>query len=448
MLAHVLQTLLQSPSIGRIVVLAQEASSLLEGKLAWAASHDRIVPMTSVGGIAQSIAHVAGSSDVPWPVFVTTADHPLLTPEMVESFLSRATDADLAVGAVERAVVQSRYTGCKRTWLKFADGAYSGANMFALSNDRTAAALALWSSAEGDRKKAFRLCLHFGPLLAARSMTRTIGFSAAIAAAGHRLGVDARLVELDFPEAAIDVDKPIDHRLAEQILRQRKAEAHLPQTVGLSVFDLDRTLTRKPTYTAFLAFAALRHNPLRLLLAPCVIVCMLAYLAGLIFRRRVKELEQALLLGRRVSRRQIDDLADRFAKKIARNGICEAGLARIRQERAEGRRVIMATAASAFYLNAIAARIGIDEVVATRSTWHDGHLLAKIEGSNCYGKAKQEMLCAYLEAEHLPRDKANIRFFSDHVSDLPTFEWADEPIAVNSSRKLRDVAAQRGWPSL
>jgi phosphoserine phosphatase len=34
------------------------------------------------------------------------------------------------------------------------------------------------------------------------------------------------------------------------------------------------------------------------------------------------------------------------------------------------------------------------------------------------------------------------------VSDLPTFDWADEPIAVHPSPKLRAVAAERGWPIL
>lgn len=224
MLARVLRCLLQSPSVGRIVVLAQEPEALLQDDLAWAASHNRIVPLVSSGGIAKSIADVAGTAEAPWPVFVTTADHALLTPEMVESFLGRTGDADLSVAAVERSVVQSRYAACERTWLKFSDGAFTGANMFALANGRTAAALKLWSSAEQDRKQAFRLFLHFGSGLALRAMTRTIGFGPAIAAAGRKLGVSARLVDLDIADAAIDVDKPSDHCLAEAILRKRRSD--------------------------------------------------------------------------------------------------------------------------------------------------------------------------------------------------------------------------------
>jgi phosphoserine phosphatase len=39
----------------------------------------------------------------------------------------------------------------------------------------------------------------------------------------------------------------------------------------------------------------------------------------------------------------------------------------------------------------------------------------------------------------------HVRFYSDHVSDQPAFEWADEPVAVNPHGRLRRLAEQRGW---
>ncbi|RYF19068.1 MAG: HAD-IB family hydrolase, partial [Oxalobacteraceae bacterium] len=45
-----------------------------------------------------------------------------------------------------------------------------------------------------------------------------------------------------------------------------------------------------------------------------------------------------------------------------------------------------------------------------------------------------------------PRDGAHVRFYSDHVSDAPTFEWADEPLAVNAHGPLRLLAKAKGWP--
>jgi hypothetical protein len=118
------------------------------------------------------------------------------------------------------------YPGNKRTWLRFSDGAWSGANLFALRSERAKGALELWAEAEQDRKKAWKLFLHFGPLLALRAISRTIGLATALSQAGKRLGLSANLVPMPMAEAAIDVDKVSDHVLAERILQARLDQPH------------------------------------------------------------------------------------------------------------------------------------------------------------------------------------------------------------------------------
>jgi GTP:adenosylcobinamide-phosphate guanylyltransferase len=221
MLSRVAKTLLASPSIGRVLVLAQSPEALLaRGDTAWLAAESRVGFAPSIGSISRSVAAVVGDAAA-WPVLVTTADHPLLTPDMVESFLSGVGDADLAVALVERRTLQASYPDSRRTWLKFRGGAYSGANLFALTGDRARAALDLWATVEQDRKKGWRLVAAFGPWLLVRALSRTITLHAGLAAAGRRLGLAARAVVLPQAEAAIDVDKPADHKLAEHILTLR-----------------------------------------------------------------------------------------------------------------------------------------------------------------------------------------------------------------------------------
>lgn len=217
MIAHVVDTLLGVEGIARIAILSQ-APDVLRPALP---DDPRIGYAQAGAGISSSIKALAGGDAAPWPVFVTTADHPLLTRAMVSAFLAGAADCDVALAAVERHAMLARYPENKRTWLRFSDGAYSGANLFALATPRAVRALDLWSMAEQDRKKAFRLFWHFGPLLALRAITRTIGFAAAIRSAGRRNGFAAKLVVLDDPEAAIDVDKVSDHEMAESILAAR-----------------------------------------------------------------------------------------------------------------------------------------------------------------------------------------------------------------------------------
>jgi GTP:adenosylcobinamide-phosphate guanylyltransferase len=221
MLARVARTLLAVPAVGRVVVLAQAPEALLAEGPAWMREEPRIAAAVSGGGIAASVAAVAGTGKAPYPVLLVTADHALLTPPMVETFLAGTGGADVAFAMVERRIVEAAWPETKRTWIKARGGQYSGANLFALASPKAARALAFWSGVERDRKKVLRLLAFLGPWILVRALTRTISLDAAVAKLGRRLGLAARAVVLPFAEAAIDVDKPEDLELVERILADR-----------------------------------------------------------------------------------------------------------------------------------------------------------------------------------------------------------------------------------
>jgi GTP:adenosylcobinamide-phosphate guanylyltransferase len=221
MLGRVARALLASPSVKRIVVLAQAAGPLLTGSLAWMAEEPRIATAQAGDGISNSIRKVAGSGDAPWPVLIVTADHALLTPGIVETFLAGASGADAAFATVERRVVEAAYPDTRRTWIKFSDGHYTGANLFALATPNARKGLDIWSNVEQDRKKSLKLLMFFGPLLALRALTRTISLDGAVKMIGRKAGFTIRPVRLAIAEAAIDVDKPADLDLVERILSKR-----------------------------------------------------------------------------------------------------------------------------------------------------------------------------------------------------------------------------------
>jgi GTP:adenosylcobinamide-phosphate guanylyltransferase len=223
MVTRVVRAVVQVGQVAKIVVLVQEPEALRAAVDAGGSTE----LIASGAGISESIRAVAGTSDAPWPVLVATADHPLLTPQMIGEFLSACGDCDIAIGMVERQVMRAAYPDNQRTWFKFRDGHWSGANLFALTSPAARNALTLWAEAEQDRKTVWKLFLHFGPWLAFRALTRTIGMADALDQAGKRLGLRAKLVPLRQAEAAIDVDKVSDHQLAEAILRAR--EQALPQ---------------------------------------------------------------------------------------------------------------------------------------------------------------------------------------------------------------------------
>lgn len=215
-------------------------------------------------------------------------------------------------------------------------------------------------------------------------------------------------------------------------------------TTDLAVYDMDRTITRSGTFTPWLIFWATRRAPWRLLLLPGAALAGLAYALKLIPRKRVKEINQALLMGRRVARASLDPVAADFARRVVRGGCYADAKARIAADTAEGRRVVLATASNRYYVAHIARELGIADVVATESVWQGDTLTNRIDGENCYAAAKLDHIRSWLARETVA--PGHVRFYSDHVSDLPVFDWAAERVATNPSPKLRTLARDRGWP--
>ena len=214
----------------------------------------------------------------------------------------------------------------------------------------------------------------------------------------------------------------------------------------LAVYDLDRTITRRPTYTPFLIHCALRRHQWRLVFVPLVVIAMVMYAMGLFDRSRLKEICQALLIGRKVHARELRPLAESFAEATVANNIRPGARKAIERDRAQRRRLVLATASYRLYADGIAKRLGFDDVIATGSVIGlDERVHARIEGRNCYGEEKMRMIATWVDASGLRGKHGHVRFYSDHVSDAPAFEWSDEPVAVNPHGKLERLAAERGW---
>ena len=215
-------------------------------------------------------------------------------------------------------------------------------------------------------------------------------------------------------------------------------------TTDFAIYDMDRTVTRRATYTPFLIHCALRRAPWRLLLLPFVVASMLAYVLKLIDRGRLKEINHHLLLGHKRHPQELKPLVDSFADKMIATNVRPGARDAIARDKAEGRRVVMATASYRFYAREIAERLGFDDCIGTNSILGlDERVHAKIDGENCYGPAKYRMINDWLLASGLER--GHVRFYSDHASDKPVFEWSDEPVAVNPHDRLKRLADERGW---
>ena len=154
-------------------------------------------------------------------MLVTTGDHPLLTPEIVAHFCAAAADrADLVAGLASAAAIRTAYPDAQRTYLRFRDERYSGANLFAVLKPEGRRAVAFWRRVEQERKRPWRLVRAFGWQPLAYLLGR-LTLDDAMARASNVIGARLAAVVLPQPEAAIDVDKPADLELVETILARR-----------------------------------------------------------------------------------------------------------------------------------------------------------------------------------------------------------------------------------
>jgi GTP:adenosylcobinamide-phosphate guanylyltransferase len=222
MLSRVLTALLAAPQVARIVVLAQDAPQLrAHGDLAWAIEDARLSFRVSGPTISGSVLGALEDPAIGLPLLVTTADNVMLSPATVAEFIAGAGKADVSVAFVERRNLETAVGPNRRTWLAFSDGAFTGANLFALTGAAAANALRFWEKVEADRKSVLRLAAHFGPVLMARLLLGRLSLRDALAAAGARIGATVAPVVLSDGRMGVDVDKPEDHALAERLLGAR-----------------------------------------------------------------------------------------------------------------------------------------------------------------------------------------------------------------------------------
>jgi HAD superfamily hydrolase (TIGR01490 family) len=185
------------------------------------------------------------------------------------------------------------------------------------------------------------------------------------------------------------------------------------------------------------------------LLLPALPAGLLLYALKIWDRRRLKEFSQTLFIGKRTSASAMARHLESHADLVVSNNVYSELRALVAQEKEEGYRHVIATASYRLYTEAIARRLGFDDVIATDLvTDNYGRILVKIDGDNCYDAAKLRKVTEWMAAQGLVRDKCHIRAYSDHISDAPLLEFANQPFATNPHEPLRQLAEKRGWAIL
>ena len=212
---------------------------------------------------------------------------------------------------------------------------------------------------------------------------------------------------------------------------------------GLAFYDLDGTLVSSNVIHQYAWFA--RHDrhavwrKIRLLLSfPLFGVELFSRrLFNHVFFRQYRGMDRNWLASN----------ADAMAREVLLPATFRGAAQLVARDRAEGYRTVLVTGSLDFAAAPLARHLGIDLVVANRLAFDDrGRATGRLVPPVLAGEEKAVEIRRLLAEYNV--SSANARAYSDSMSDLVMLEAVGQPAAANPAKRLRAIAASRGWPIL
>lgn len=153
----------------------------------------------------------------------------------------------------------------------------------------------------------------------------------------------------------------------------------------------------------------------------------------------------AMIAGRTPA--ELKPLHDRYMAKKIEPMVTRAALDLVNKH--AGDLCAVVTATNAFVTAPIAARFGIDTLIACDVELVDGRYTGRSVGVPSFREGKVARVAQWLAGmgKRL-EDFERSYFYSDSLNDLPLLGVVTHPVAVNPDATLREHASTQGWPIL
>jgi HAD superfamily hydrolase (TIGR01490 family) len=212
--------------------------------------------------------------------------------------------------------------------------------------------------------------------------------------------------------------------------------------VRLALFDLDNTLLAGDSDHAWGDY-----------------LCERGILDGVAYKARNDDFYQDYLAGRlnindylnfsleilgRSQMSQLEQWHREFMRDCIEPIILAKGEALLAEHRAAGDKLLIITATNRFVTGPIAARLGVETLLATECEMQGDRYTGRTTDIPCFKEGKVTRLNRWLQESALSLDDSC--FYSDSMNDLPLLEHVSRPIAVDPDPRLQAEAERRGWP--
>jgi GTP:adenosylcobinamide-phosphate guanylyltransferase len=242
MIQWVLDALAGADRIGRVVVVGLDAASGVrcgDKPLGFAPNRGDMVSNIEAG-VRWLVSQDPGADKI----LLASSDIPLITAEMVNWAIdaAEATEHDLYYSVVEKAVMERRFPGSKRSYIYTKGAVVCGADLNVLRAEAVLdnRARSLWGSVVEARKNAFKQAQLVGFDILLLLLTRQLNLDWAERALSKRLGIRGRLLRCPYAEVGMDVDKPAQLEMVKRDIEQhRRAAGSVPATPPLGQLELN-----------------------------------------------------------------------------------------------------------------------------------------------------------------------------------------------------------------
>ena len=223
MVLRVLDALKNSDSVGSCVLCGPSWSSIEQlHELRARITSDELTWIDHQATPSSSAYQAMQSLSVNTPVLITSSDHAMLSPQIVDNFCrqARACDCDVVAALASYKLVNSTYPEVRRTTLKFRDGVYCSCNLFGFLTSRARVAADFWRRVEQQRKSPLRVIGALGWFTVLRYILGMLSLEQSLHQLSGRLGVKAGTVLLPYAQAAVDVDTVADWQFVQKIITE------------------------------------------------------------------------------------------------------------------------------------------------------------------------------------------------------------------------------------
>jgi len=208
-------------------------------------------------------------------------------------------------------------------------------------------------------------------------------------------------------------------------------------------FDLDRTVIKRSSVLALAGSFRKRGLISRVDLVKSAFWQVLFVLRGASAERVRSAAEDGMKLLNGFSVAEMQHLVGDAMEPVLRPLVYAEPLRLVEQHRARGERVYIVSATLQEIVQHIAEDLGFDGAIGSTCEIVDGVYTGRtLRAAHGEGKARALRELAEAEGFDLSRSTA----YSDSYSDVPFLEAVGHPVAANPDRKLRRIAAERGWP--